>query len=68
MPAPTPVTKPEAFMVATAGAALLQMPLASVLDSVAVAPSHNGVDSPVIAAGAGFTEIVRVLLHPPGSV
>ena len=68
MPAAKPVTIPVALIVAVAGAALLQVPLTSVVERVAVAPSHNGVDSPVIAAGVGFTDIVIVLLHPPGSV
>jgi hypothetical protein len=67
VPAPTPVTNPEALMVATDGLLLLHVPPTSVVDSVPVAPSHNGADSPVIAAGAGFTDIVILLLHPPGS-
>jgi len=65
VPPDTPVTIPlDEPTVAFAPWLLNQVPPASVLDSVVVAPWHT-VSVPVIAAGNGFTVTIAVLIQPP---
>ena len=68
VPAVTPVTKPPALIVATAGVALDHTPLAVTSANCVVNPIH-AVDVPVIAAtvGSAFTVTVRVAVfeQPP---
>ena len=68
MPAVIPVRIPEAEpIVALAVLLLLQVPPASVLLSVAVAPAHM-VLLPLIAAAAGLTVMSVVVMQPEASV
>ncbi len=66
VPAVTPLTTPEAFMVAIAVLLLVHVPPATASDKVTVAPVHS-VEVPVIvpALGAGLTVTVSTALAEP---
>lgn len=68
LPADTPCTVPVvASILPTVGVLLLHVPPVVLLLSVVVAPWHT-VNTPVIAAGTGFTVTTDVVTHPVGSV
>ena len=66
-PADTPVTTPEALMVATDVLLLLQVPPEVASDSAVVVPVHSVVVPVMMAgvAGAALTIIVRVIKAEP---
>ena len=69
MPEVTPLTTPEAEIVAIAVLPLLHTPPDAELLRVAVLPAHN-VPGPEItpAAGNGLTVTIDVAIHPVGSI
>ena len=68
MPAATPLTMPEAtVMAATVAALVLQVPPAGALASVAVDPAHSSA-APDIASGSGLTVTVVVRWQPVAAI
>lgn len=59
VPDAMPVTSPHSFMVATVVSLLLQVPSVNAFESIVVVPAQMA-DSPIIADGTAFTEIVTV--------
>jgi hypothetical protein len=66
VPAATPVTTPDASIVAFAGVPLVHVPPVVTLFNVVVRPSQT-VSVPVIVAGSALTVTVAVVMQPVGS-